>query len=191
MKRNSRLAAVFLDRDGTLIEDRGNLASPVEIELFPDTVAALQSLQPYFQLFIVSNQSGVGEGAISIEDVDRVNGSLSLMLANHGIQLNAMYVCPHRRADNCVCRKPKPHFLHLAERQFGIDLKRSFVVGDHPHDVILATNAGARGVYVTTGHGRKHLGELPPGEPVVTGIGEAAAWILARRADAVQVADTI
>ena len=178
-------AAVFLDRDGTLIEDRGHLASPAEIVLFPDTVPALRRLQRDFLLFIATNQSGVADGVIGLEDVERVNLRLRSLLAEQGIQLAAVYVCPHSRGDGCACIKPKPYFLHQAAREFGIDLTRSFVVGDHPHDVCLAGNAGARGVYVTTGHGAKHLEELPPGQPVVAGIREAAEWILAARAGSV------
>jgi len=182
--RSGLRAAVFLDRDGTLIEDRGHLASPDQMVVYPDTIPALGLLQRDFLLFIVTNQSGVAEGVISLEDAGRVNSALRSLLAAHGIELSAIYVCPHRRADNCPCIKPKPYFLHQAARDFGVDLSRSFVVGDHPHDVHLATNAGARGVYLTTGHGIKHLHELPQGQTVVSGIREAAEWIFAARTPA-------
>lgn len=171
--------AVFLDRDGTVIEDRGVLAEPSEVVFFPDTVDALRRLQERFLLFIVTNQPGVARGAITLENVNRVNARVLSHLADHGVTVTAVYVCPHQGSDDCSCIKPNPHFLHKAAEAYGVDLPRSFTVGDHPHDVEFAHSVGARGVYVRTGHGEKHLPELPAGEIVVSGIGEAADWILA------------
>jgi histidinol-phosphate phosphatase family protein len=171
--------AVFLDRDGTVIEDRGILAEPSDVVFFPDTVDALRRLQDRFLLFLVTNQPGVARGAITLEHVDRVNARVLSHLAEHGITITAVYVCPHQHSDGCSCIKPNPHFLHKAAAQYAVDLRRSFTVGDHPHDVEFARAVGARGVYVRTGHGEKHLPELPAGEIVVSGIAEAADWILA------------
>lgn len=170
--------AVFLDRDGTLIEDRGAISDPSQIEWFEDTFAALTALARRFALFIVTNQPAVAEGRLTSDEVDRVNASVVAELARHGVQIRSVYVCPHRRADGCACIKPKPFFLHQAARDFAIDLACSFVIGDHPHDVELARNVGARGVFVRTGHGLRHLDEVPEGTPITGGIGEAAAWIL-------------
>jgi len=170
--------AVFLDRDGTLIEDRGHLAEPSEVVFYPDAVDALRRLQEHFLLFLVTNQSGVARGLITLEDVDRVNARVLSHLAEHGVTITAVYVCPHQRSDGCCCIKPNPHFLHKAAAEHGIDLRRSFAIGDHPHDVELARAVDARGVYVRTGHGDKHLAELSADEIIVPGIGEAADWIL-------------
>jgi len=169
---------VFLDRDGTLIEDRGHLSHPSDVVLFRETADALLRLQDRCLLFIVTNQSGVAKGLISVQDVDRVNAHLLERLAEFGVEIAGTYVCPHQRSDNCVCIKPKPYFLHRAAEDFRLDLRGSFVIGDHPHDVELARNAGARGIYVRTGHGMDHLDELPADEIVMAGIGEAAGWIL-------------
>ncbi len=171
--------AVFWDRDGTLIEDRGHLAEPSEVVFFQDTIHALRRLQDRFLFFIVTNQSGVAEGVISIEDVERVNAHVVAHLAEAGILVSAVFVCPHRRADGCACIKPNPYFLHGAAQQFQVNLRQSYVVGDHPHDVELARRAGARGVYVCTGHGSKHLDELRDDEIIVPDIAAAAEWILA------------
>jgi len=176
--------AVFLDRDGTLIEDRGHLRDPAEAVFYPDTVPALLALRPRFRLFIVTHQAGVGLGLITREEADRVNAHVADRLREAGAAIDAVYCCPHPRDAGCACVKPHPHFLRVAEREHDVDLGRSFTVGDHPHDVALAANAGATGVYVLTGHGTKHRAELPPGVPVVAGIGEAAAWILAASAAA-------
>ena len=170
--------AIFLDRDGTLIEDRGHLRSPSEVVFFPSTMGALRRLHERFLLFIVTHQPGVAEGVISIHDVERVNAHVVARLAEMGVQISATYVCPHKRADRCACIKPKPYFLHKATGEYRVDLRRSFVVGDHPHDVQLARNAGAQGVYVRTGHGAKHLDELSGSELVARDIAEAAEWIL-------------
>jgi histidinol-phosphate phosphatase family protein len=174
------LPAVFLDRDGTIIEDRGHLADASEVVFYPDTVAALQRLQERFLLFLVTNQPGVARGIITLGDANRVNARVVSYLAEHGVTITAAYVCPHQRADGCLCIKPNPHFLHQAAAEHGVDLRRSFTVGDHPHDVELARSVGAQGVYVRTGHGSKHLAEVPAGVVVVSGIAAAADWILQR-----------
>ncbi len=173
-------SAVFLDRDGTIIEDRGDLSDPGEVVWYEDTVSSLLRLSHFLDLFIVTNQSGVAKGKISLEDVDRVNAYVSSYLAQHGIPIAAIYVCPHEQASGCQCKKPSPYFLGKAEEDFRLDLRRSFVVGDHPHDVELAKNAGATGIYVLTGHGRKHREGIPADAIVVQGIGEATGQILAR-----------
>ncbi len=170
--------AVFLDRDGTLIEDRGYLSEASEVAFYPDAVEALTRLQPHFLLFLVTNQPWVARGILTLEDVDRVNARVVAHLAEHGVTITAVYVCPHERSDGCSCIKPKPHFLRKAAAEHGVDLGRSFTIGDHPHDVEFARAVGARGIYVRTGHGSKHVAELPPGEVVVAGIGEAADRIL-------------
>lgn len=172
--------AVFLDRDGTIIEDRGDLSDPEEVVWYGDTISSLLRLSDCFHLFMVTNQPGVAKGTIYREDVNRVNAYVSSRLAQHGIPIAAIYVCPHERADGCNCRKPNPYFLRKAERDFRVDLGRSFVVGDHPHDVELANNAGATGIYVLSGHGRKHRQEIPEGAVVAEGIGDAAEEILVR-----------
>jgi histidinol-phosphate phosphatase family protein len=170
--------AVFLDRDGTIIEDRGVLAEPSDVVFYPDTVDALRRLQEHFLLFLVTNQPGVARGAITLDHVSRVNARVLSHLAERGITITAVYVCPHERSDGCSCIKPNPYFLYEAAEEYGVDLRRSFTIGDHPHDVEFARAVGARGVYVRTGHGEKHLPDLPAGESVVSGIGEAADWIL-------------
>ncbi len=173
--------AIFLDRDGTLIEDRGHLSEASEVAFYPDVIDALRRLQVRFLLFLVTNQSGVARGLITMESVKQVNARVVSYLAEHGVRITDVYVCPHQRSDGCSCIKPNPHFLHKAAAEHGVDLCRSFTVGDHPHDVELARAVGAQGIYVRTGHGEKHLGELRVDEIVVAGIGEAADWILRTR----------
>ena len=172
--------AVFLDRDGTIIEDRGYLSCLSQVVFFDDTVPALQKLQAHFDLFIVTNQSGVARKLITPEDVVRVNRHVLSHLARSGIRIVETYVCPHARHDDCRCMKPKPYFLRKAETDHQVDLARSFVLGDHPHDVTFGENAGAKGIYLLTGHGEKHLSEVAEGTTIVHDIRDAVELILGK-----------
>ena len=165
--------AVFLDRDGTLIEDRGHLCDPAQVAFFPETAPSLRRLGGRFLLFIVTNQSGVAMGFARAEEVRRVNDFVVAHLLGEGVEIREVYTCPHQRSDGCACMKPNPFFLRKAEADHGVDLSRSFVVGDHPADVELAANAGARGIYVLSGHGEKHRAEVRVPCAVVPGISEA------------------
>jgi histidinol-phosphate phosphatase family protein len=151
-------------------------------------VAALRNLQVHYQLFLVTNQSGVATRELTLQQVNEVNDFVVAWLQLHGVTMTAVYCCPHQRSDGCSCIKPSPYFLHQAARDYDVDLRRSFVVGDHPHDVELARNAGARGIYVLTGHGQKHRAKLDGGGVVVPGIAAAADWIL-DRTDVASAAD--
>lgn len=172
--------AVFLDRDGTLIEDRGHLSDPADVVFFPDTFEALRGLQKQFRLFIVTNQCGVAEGTITMDAVNRVNRHITDVLKANGIEIADVYVCPHSKEDSCLCRKPASFFLEQAAAKHRIDLRRSFTIGDHPCDVQLAARLGAEGIYILTGHGRKHLNQLAPGVKVLDNIKSAADWILSK-----------
>jgi L-threonylcarbamoyladenylate synthase len=174
--------AIFLDRDGTLIEDRGHLKDPSEVAFLPGVLSALRRLKDQFVLFLITNQNGVALGKIELEDAHRVNDHVARRLNEAGIPLRAIYCCPHQRSDGCLCIKPNPYFPRKAEKEHGVDLGRSFVVGDHPSDVELAANVGARGLYVLSGHGQKHRHELKVACQVVPGLAEAAEAILAARA---------
>ncbi len=177
--------AVFLDRDGTIIEDRGYLSKADQVVFFPETFDALRTLQEQFLLFIVTNQGGVSEGIITPSQVEAVNAHVSAELAAAGIRLTATYVGPHARSEGCACIKPQPFFLLEAARQHNVDLSRSFTVGDHPHDVELADRAGAHmGIFVLTGHGEKHRHELPLNAPLASDIGQAARLIAEQAAQA-------
>ena len=172
--------AVFLDRDGTLIEDNGSLRSPTQVVFFVTTVPALRRLQEYFRMFIVTNQSGVAKGELTLDEANQVNAHVVERLREYGVQIDDVFCCPHRREDNCACIKPKPHFLLRAAQWHGLDLRRSFVIGDHPHDVELARNVGATGIYLLTGHGLKHRAELRGDAVLAANIAAAAEWILTR-----------
>lgn len=182
-----RKAAVFLDRDGTIIEDRGYLTDPEQVVFIPGVFAALRSLGEACAFFIVTNQSGVSKGLTSARQVESVNRFVVDELKRRGIGIVETYVCPHDREDACECRKPSPYFLELAARRYGIDLTKSYVVGDHIHDIETAKAAGATGIYVLSGHGRHHLAELAEAERIVVGDICAAARVI--KADAERCRD--
>jgi L-threonylcarbamoyladenylate synthase len=173
-------AAIFFDRDGTLIEDRGYLRSPSDVVFYRETISALQKLKDRFLLFIVTNQSGIGLGVLTPEEVEEVNRFIVKTLAQAGVTISAVYVCPHISDQGCECAKPNPDFLLKASEAFHVDLSCSYVIGDHPHDVEFALRVGARAVYVLTGHGERHASEVVSGSDVFVAknMDEAVIWIL-------------
>jgi L-threonylcarbamoyladenylate synthase len=180
MTFSSRRPAIFLDRDGTLIEDRGYIRLPSEVVFYKDTITSLQRLNGRYLLFIVTNQSGIGLGILKHEDVERINNHIVKILAQEGVTISAVYYCPHMRDQGCECIKPTPYFILKAAQEFHLDLSRSFAIGDHPHDVEMAKNVGAQGIYLVTGHGQKHLHELPSGVSVAGNMEEAIDMVLNR-----------
>jgi len=171
--------ALFLDRDGTIVEDIGILSDPEDIHFLPGVIPSLQRLANRYRLFVVTNQVWVARGELSMEEVERVNGEIEEQLRSEGIEIEHWYVCPHEESDNCGCRKPSAYFLREASRKYDIDLSSSFMMGDHPSDPLTARAAGAFGLYLLTGHGMRHLGELPEDIPAFHTLPEAADWILA------------
>src|SRR5579862_7214907 len=137
--------AVFLDRDGTLIEERNYLSRPEDVVIFPGTGKALSRLRMAgFRLFIVSNQSGVGRGYFTMADVERVNQRLLNDLAQDNVQFEKIYVAPESPDTPSRGRKPSPQFLFDARDEFHLDLARSYVIGDKLIDLECGWNAGAK-----------------------------------------------
>jgi D-glycero-D-manno-heptose 1,7-bisphosphate phosphatase len=135
--------AVFLDRDGTLMIDRGYLADPSGVELVPGAAHALGVLRARGALLVlVSNQSGVARGLIRPDEHERVHARFCELLAGEGVTLDGAYYCQHGPDDGCACRKPRPGMLEAAARERGIDLGASFMVGDKPSDVVAGRAAG-------------------------------------------------
>ncbi len=149
-------AAVFLDRDGTIIKDKGYINSVSDVEFYDFTFSSLRTLASYFKLFIVTNQAGIAQGLISFEQLEAIHNFILDKLRNEGIKIEKIYTCPHSAEDKCGCRKPEIKSVIDATKEFNIDLQRSYVIGDHLSDALLGVNSGARGIYVLTGHGMKH-----------------------------------
>jgi D-glycero-D-manno-heptose 1,7-bisphosphate phosphatase len=153
--------AIFLDRDGTLIEERGYLNRLDLIEPFPWTSGALRRLRDAgYALVLVTNQAGVARGYFDEAFVQEAHRHLAALLADDGVVLDGYYYCPHHPEGTvapygrvCSCRKPATGMVEQAARDLSLDVGRSFVIGDKWIDVELATNAGARGILVRTGYG--------------------------------------
>lgn len=185
MPELSRLrAAVFLDRDGTLCEEVGYLNHVSRFRMFPFVTAALRRLNDAgYPAIIVSNQSGVARGYFPESLVLQVHEAMRQQLSEASAKLEAIYYCPHASSENCSCRKPKTGMLERAAREHGIDLQRSFVVGDRYTDIELAHNAKVRGILVRTGYGEGelawHAAKWPaPPDFVASDLAEAVDWIL-------------
>jgi D-glycero-D-manno-heptose 1,7-bisphosphate phosphatase len=176
-------AAVFLDRDGTLIVDKDYLSRPEDVVIFPRVSAALKKLQDHgFWLFIVSNQSGVGRGFFTMEDVDKVNARLSDDLKKEGVRFEKIYIASEAPDQPSRGRKPSPQFLFDARDEFGLDLARSYMIGDKLIDVECGQNAGLKkAILVRTGYGaeaeRRDRVKLRDAA-VVDDLRAAAEWIV-------------
>jgi D-glycero-D-manno-heptose 1,7-bisphosphate phosphatase len=170
--------ALFLDRDGTLIEDRGYIKNPEDLVFFPDVFANLRQLQKTFRLFIITNQSGIAKGLLTHEEVDEVHKVFRETLRSLGVRIDRLFCCPHDTEDQCLCKKPSPYFIHEAARDFELDLKNSYMIGDHPSDVECGINAGVNPIYLLSGHGQYHLGDLRESVPIYEDFGQAAQHIL-------------
>jgi histidinol-phosphate phosphatase family protein len=169
-------AGVFLDRDGVINENLPEHVSSWEAFRFlPGAREAVARLAAAgLPIVIVTNQSGVGRGAIAREVVDEIHRRMG-----EQIPVAAVMLCPHHPDDGCACRKPKPGMLHQAAGDLGIDLARSWMVGDHPSDAAAARAAGVRPILVRSGRGTAD--ELvADGAPVVADLGEAVDLILAQ-----------
>jgi len=155
-------AAVFLDRDGTVIAQKHYMHDPDEVELLPGAAEGLRRLRALgLRLVLVTNQSGVGRGYFPSGDVERVHGRLIELLQAQGVRLDAIYTCPHAPGEACGCRKPLPGLIDRASKEIGLDPAQSFVIGDKPCDVDLGLAAGAAAsLLVLTGYGEKHAAEL-------------------------------
>lgn len=169
--------AVFIDRDGTLIEDIGVLTHPVQIRLLPEAIDALRILHKKHLLFIVSNQPGISRGDVTKEQVALINHTLDDLFRKNGVHITEWYICPHERSEGCHCIKPNPYFLIEAAKKYSLNLQRSFMIGDHPHDVLTGDTVGVFGLYLLSGHGFSHLDELSEERLIFHTIGQAAAWI--------------
>lgn len=174
--------AVFLDRDGTLIEERNYLSQPSQVALFPETIDALKKLKEFgFMLVMVTNQSGVGRGYFSAQDLDEVHRHIAHLLMEKNVELDAIYICPHTPNDRCSCRKPEPGLAIKASEELDIDLSRSYMIGDKPADIGLATAIGAVPVLVRTGYGKKFQNDpetVRAAGYVADHLLDAASWII-------------
>ena len=167
---------VFLDRDGTIIADKGHLADPAGVEILPTVVDALRLLREHgFATVMVSNQSGVARGYFDDDAVRAVNAEIARRLAGDGVAIDGWYWCSHFD-EGCDCRKPAPGLVHRAVDERGLTLEDSAVVGDRGSDVALGHAVGIPGILLPGLY--PYVGPEP--DYRARTLLEAAEWIVAR-----------
>jgi len=167
--------AVFLDRDGTMAKDVPYCSRPENFKLFPDTAKAIKLLSEYgFKVIVITNQSGIARGYFTEEALDKIHDKMQRMLAEEGTCVNGIYFCPHHPEDNCDCRKPKPKLILQAARDFDIDLKQSFVVGDLQTDIEMSKAVGCSTVLISRENNYRQI------EPdcIANNLLQVAKWIV-------------
>lgn len=158
-------AAIFIDRDGTINEDRGYISNPDDLIIYPWVAEAVRLINKAgLKTIVVTNQSGVARGLYTEDDLRLIHILMISELQKQGARIDGVYYCPHhsdygdeRYRRKCECRKPAPGMLHTAAREHGIDLAHSLVIGDKASDINLASTVGARGALVLTGYGSETL----------------------------------
>jgi D-glycero-D-manno-heptose 1,7-bisphosphate phosphatase len=178
--------AVFLDRDGTLIEEVGYLDRIDRVRFFPYSIGAVRLLnRAAFLVIVATNQAGIARGFFDESFVEATHRSITDTLAAGGARVDGFYFCPHhpdgvvgayRQA--CECRKPRSGLLRRAAADHQIDLRHSFVVGDRAHDITAGTAVGARGVLVRTGYGDQAECSGHGAAAVTDNLIGAVSWIL-------------
>ena len=174
---------MFLDRDGTLVEEVPYLHDPARVALLGEVGALARLAAAGYALVVVTNQAGVARGLYDEAAVDAVHRRLAELLAGAGVRLDAVLHCPHHPegtvpgyARRCRCRKPGPGMLEAAAARLGLDLAASYMIGNHPTDVGAAAAAGVTPLYVTTGQA---AGRPPPvGIAVADGLEAATRAVL-------------
>ena len=150
------LPALFLDRDGVIIENRANyVRSWEDVVFFPSALSALQSAAALpHQILIVTNQSAVGRGIISLDDAEELNQRIVRIIQSSGGRIDGVFMCPHAPEEHCACRKPNPGLLLRAAQELLLDLKSSVMIGDAQSDLLAGQAAGlSELILVKTGRG--------------------------------------
>jgi D,D-heptose 1,7-bisphosphate phosphatase len=155
--------AIFMDRDGTIIHLVEHLHKPSQVKIFAASAPAIKAFNKMgYLVVIITNQPVVARGLIGPKEVDRIHAVLIDRLGKNGAKIDAIYYCPHHPLANvkkyrmvCKCRKPAPGMILQAVKEHGIDLKKSFFIGDSTKDVLAANRAKVKVILVRTGHGGK------------------------------------
>ena len=177
-----KIPAVFLDRDGTINDDPGYLNSPEDLTILPRAAAGLKLLnEAGYPLFVVTNQSGIGRGYFTHKDLTAVNRKLVEELAGEGVSFTEIVWCPHHPEEHCSCRKPSPGMIFDLTRRHGLDLSRSYFIGDKISDILAGKRAGCGTVLIASPEKKKRLaGRDDWSDPDYTApdLYQAARWIV-------------
>ncbi|UCC72702.1 MAG: HAD family hydrolase [Gemmatimonadota bacterium] len=185
--------AIFLDRDGTVSKEVGYVNHVSRCRLLPQAAEAIRLInESDFLAVLVTNQAGVARGYFKESLVLEVHARLEALLAEQGARLDGIYYCPHHPTSGsppyrqeCHCRKPRPGMVEAAQKELGIDLSQSYMVGDKHSDILFAHSVGMKGVLVKTGYG---LGEIEQWSAewtedpdwIADDLLDAVKWILSR-----------
>ncbi|MFH0702665.1 MAG: HAD family hydrolase [bacterium] len=189
---------VFLDRDGTLIEEVGYIKDIKDIKFIGKAVESIKKLNEHNILVIlISNQSGIARGYFKETDVENINNRIKELLTEKDAYLDGIYYCPHHPdgivkefSKDCDCRKPKAGLIYQALNDFQeIDLKKAYVIGDKATDIELARNVGCKGILLKTGYGSeviqgKYQNYTEP-DYIADNIEGSVEWILKKLKDAI------
>jgi heptosyltransferase-2 len=184
---------VFLDRDGTLNYDPGYLKVVAELKLLSGVGPALARLKGAgARLVVVTNQSGVGRGIFSLKDLEAIHARLQGLLEQEDAALDAIYFCPHHPDDGCRCRKPEVGMVERAVSELHLDLRRSYLIGDHARDIQLAHRVGAKAILLTAVPVDAQALDMLKAEQampdvVAKSMADAVDWILADAAKSAQL----
>lgn len=175
---------VLIDRDGVINRNRNDyVKSWEEFEFLPGSLAALKSLaQQRAQVIVVTNQSVVGRGIISLDELEEIHARMRQEIERRGAYIDAVFCCPHAPEEGCSCRKPQPGMLAEALELFEIDTQRCYVVGDSYNDLLAARALGLPFILVLTGRGRHELARQSGCSPsfIASDLQAAVRWILRR-----------
>jgi len=184
--------AVLIDRDGTINEDVGYPGRWSQVKIYPWSIPAVRRLNDAgFAVAVITNQSGVGRGYFTEDDLRRIHDRLLAAFARRNARIDGVYYCPHynlsaepRYRLDCICRKPAVGLGVQAAADLDLDLKRSYMIGDKVEDILFGRALGATSVLVLTGYGiesrRKLEADGSPPEAIAAHLGDAVDWILAR-----------
>ena len=192
-----KTTAVFLDRDGTINEEVGYLDSADKLMIYPEAFEAIRLInESGMKAVVITNQAGIAKGLFTEDFVRDIHDRIQTRLLEQGAHIDRFYYCPHHPTDGldpyrkiCPCRKPAPGLVQQAARDLGLDLARSYIVGDRYRDIEAGHRAGTRGVLVMTGYGRDLMQQAGPDQAndlnrpdaVVQDLLEAVLWILKDR----------
>jgi D-glycero-D-manno-heptose 1,7-bisphosphate phosphatase len=183
--------AVFLDRDGTINEDVGYPSRIDQVRIYPFAFEALRKIKDAgFAAVVVTNQSGIGRGYLTEDDLAAIHRHIAAEFAARGARIDAFYYCPHYEFSDlpgygglCACRKPEPEMGRRAAADLNLDLERSYMIGDKVEDVRFGLAIGAKPVLVRTGYGAASERRLPElgiaPAAVADDLRAAVDWILA------------
>jgi D-glycero-D-manno-heptose 1,7-bisphosphate phosphatase len=177
---NAAHKVVILDRDGTMVIDRGYLSDPAGLEFEPGAAEGMKWLYSRgYRLVVVTNQSGVGRGFFTLERLEAMNKRLNVMVEEAGAKLEGIYYCPHAPNDGCACRKPALGLMIRAASELGFDPKSAIMIGDKDLDIEFGRRAGATTILIAADTSAAHVRTAP--DLIAPNLLEAARAITALR----------